>query len=147
MRGSERVTQEIEALHAFFVAWFNGTVPETSTYFEAGLGQRLDADFTLIQPSGKLLGGKSIVHGIRASYGRSQGFRIAIRDVRVLRQMNDVVLAVYQEWQINARAAGPANNGRLSSVAFRDDGDCLRWLHVHETWLPEPEMTVGPYDF
>jgi hypothetical protein len=25
--------------------------------------------------------------------------------------------------------------------------EALRWLHVHETWLPQAVMAQGPYDF
>jgi hypothetical protein len=147
MSDLERVTAEIEALHAFFVEWFTGTVPEADARFEAGLTARLDPDFVIVQPGGEELSGPTIVKGIRAAYGGSDGFRIAIRNVRVLRRIADVLVVMYEEWQVNARFSSPPNNGRLSTALFRDEGDRLRWLHIHETWLPEDVMTAGPYDF
>ena len=59
------------------------------------------------------------------------------------------MLATYEEWQRNALASTPPDNGRVATVLFEDDRaeDRLRWLHIHETWLPEEVMAAGPYDF
>lgn len=56
------------------------------------------------------------------------------------------VLVTYEEWQRHALASMPPDNGRLSTALF-DCADGLRWLHVHETWLPAAQMAAGPYDF
>ena len=55
-------------------------------------------------------------------------------------------VATYEEWQRNALASEPANNGRIASVLFATS-DALQWVHVHETWLPADVMAAGPYDF
>lgn len=56
------------------------------------------------------------------------------------------VLATYEEWQRNAIASKPADNGRIATALFRAR-EQLRWIHVHETWLPRDVMAAGPFDF
>jgi hypothetical protein len=56
------------------------------------------------------------------------------------------VLATYEEWQRNALASKPADNGRIATVVFKI-GDPLKWVHIHETWLPEAVMAPDDYDF
>lgn len=82
----QRVRQEIEALHAFFVGWFSGALAPDA--FEEGFLRRFDSDLLLIPP----------------------------------------------------------DNGRVATVLFRET-EPLRWLHIHETWLPESVQSAGPYDF
>lgn len=140
-------TGEIERLHVFFVDWFSAAVDGDEETLKCGLLDRLDDEFTLIAPSGKLLKVEALANGLRAAHGSNPAFRIAIRNVRVRIADNGLMLATYEEWQRNARASIPADNGRISSVVFRRTGDELCWLHVHETWLPEEVMKVGRYDF
>ncbi|MGI9589919.1 MAG: hypothetical protein ACR2P8_01020 [Myxococcota bacterium] len=138
------VRQEIEALHQFFVGWFSGELPESE--FEAGFLGRFDPGFVLIPPAGSLLQLEDLASSIRAGHASNPAFRIAIRKVRVQRVLDRHVLATYEEWQRNARASQPPDNGRIATVLF-EQARPLRWLHVHETWLPEPVQSAGPYDF
>lgn len=147
MTDLERASAEIHALHAFFVQWFAGTTNDDEAVFEQGLTARLAPDFVIVQPGGQTLTADAIIAGIRSAYGGSDGFRIAIRNVRVLRRAGDLLHVMYEEWQLNARNSTPPNNGRIATVLFRDEGATLRWLHVHETWLPDDVMSAGPYDF
>lgn len=140
------VREEIEDLHRFFVGWFTGVLPREDEVFEKEFLARLDADFVLIPPAGITLDRASLAGGLKADHGNNPDFRIAIRNVQVRREEGDLVLATYEEWQRDATASTPENNGRVSSVLFRRNDD-LRWLHVHETWLPEELMAAGPYDF
>jgi hypothetical protein len=141
------VSVEIEALHTFFVSWFGGQQPSSESGFETGLTSRLDKDFILIQPSGATLDRDELLTAIQSGYGSNPEFRIAIRAVVIRRVFDTLVLATYEEWQRNAKASQPSDNGRVASVLFRRDHDRLRWLHVHETWLPRDMMEAGCYDF
>jgi hypothetical protein len=140
----ESIKHEIEALHAFFVAWFTGQAAESQ--FGAEFLGRFDPDFHLIQPAGNVLKLKDIAEAIRSRYASNPDFRIAIRNVQILRILPGHVLATYEEWQRNALASTPANNARLASALFSADLP-HRWVHVHETWLPEAIARAGPYDF
>lgn len=135
---------EIESLHHFFVGWFTGALPEVA--FEADFLSRFSDDFVFIPPAGRLLGLNDLASAVRGLYSSNPEFRIAIRQVRVQRHFDNHVIATYEEWQRNARASTPINNGRLATVLFKRS-EPLKWLHIHETWLPPDIMSAGPYDF
>lgn len=141
------VRDEIEALHEFFVGWFSGVL--SKDVFESRFLDRFDSEFLLVPPAGRLLGLDDLAAGVRENYATNSDFRIAIRNVKVRREFDGKVLATYEEWQRNALASTPPDNGRIASVLFSDNGAAapIRWLHIHETWLPEAIMTAGPYDF
>ncbi|UCG74117.1 MAG: hypothetical protein JSV45_07010 [Chromatiales bacterium] len=138
------VRREIEALHEFFVGWFSGAL--AAAEFDAQFTSRFDPEFVLIPPSGELLTLGQLSGVLRVAHGSNPDFRIAIRDVQLRRITATHVLATYEEWQRNALASTPADNGRLATVLFQRN-ESLRWLHVHETWLPAATMAAGPYDF
>lgn len=138
------VREEVEALHRFFVGWFSGALAPDA--FESGFLARFDPDLVLVPPAGVLLRLEDIAAAVRGAHASNPAFRIAIRNVVVRRVADDVVLATYEEWQRNALASTPSDNGRLATVVFSKT-EPLRWLHVHETWLPEPVAAAGPYDF
>ena len=140
------VRAEVEALHRFFVAWFSGSCANDRGLFERELLQRLDAAFILVPPAGIVLTRDELTKSISSGYGSNPDFRITIRNLNVRRVWKRHLLATYEEWQRNARASTPPDNGRVATVLFAIENG-LRWLHVHETWLPEPVMRAGPYDF
>lgn len=142
---TSRTKEEIEALHEFFVGWFSGRLPKD--VFETQFLVRFDPDLLLIPPGGVLLSLDTFASGVESAHATNPDFRIAIRNVTVRRVFRNTVLATYEEWQRNALASTPPDNGRLASVLFDDEGDRLRWLHIHETSLPEDISRAGPYDF
>jgi hypothetical protein len=138
------IRQEIESLHEFFMGWFSGRL--SMDVFDAQFTQHMDPEFVLIPPSGELLTLANLSAGLRAAHGSNPDFRIAIREVHVRRATGHHVLVTYQEWPRHALASVPEDNGRVSTALFDAAGE-LRWLHVHETWLPAAQMAAGPYDF
>ena len=140
------VTREIEDLHVFFVSWFSGSAPDDDAWFQDEFTDRFHLSFVLIPPGGNMLDLGTLTSSIRSRHGSNPDFRIAIRNVKVRLCWENYVLATYEEWQRNALASKPPDNGRLASVLFQN-GDSLKWLHVHETWLPVEVMAAGPYDF
>ena len=134
----------MEALHTFFVGWFSGSLPEHE--FEAGFLNRFDPDFLLIPPAGTLLTLDELAAGVRRAHATNPEFRIAIRNVTVRRMLDGHILATYEEWQRNALASKPPENARLATVLF-ENTEPLRWLHIHETWMPASVAAKGPYDF
>lgn len=142
----DTVRREVDELHRFFVDWMSGAVERSDDVFRTRFLDRCDGDFVYVQPSGVAMHVRDLAPGLEGAYGKNPSFRIAVRDVRVLRQHGEIILATYVEWQRNA-SSPPHDNGRISSVLFRRDRDALRWLHVHETWLSPEVMAAGPYDF
>jgi len=141
---ADLVRCEIEALHEFFVGWFSGTLAESE--FERGFMIRFAPDFLLVPPAGTLLSLNQIAETVRSAHGSNREFRVAIRNVALRRQFDGHILATYEEWQRNALASTPPDNGRIATVLFRDTRP-LEWLHIHETWLPDALSLAGPYDF
>jgi hypothetical protein len=140
----EKVRLEIEELHEFFVGWFNGSLPESA--FETGFLDRFSEKLVYIPPGGRRLGLDDLAQAIRDGYASNPDFRIAIREVQVHWAFDDYVMATYEEWQRNALASTPPDNGRVATVLFKGP-EPLKWLHIHETWMPPEIMSAGPYDF
>ena len=140
----DTVAPEIEALHQFFVSWFTGQIAADT--FENGFLNRFDPAFHLIQPAGVILNLTDIATSIRAGYGSNPQFRIAIRNVQIRRVFHGHILATYEEWQRHALASIPPDNARLATVLFAQTQP-LRWLHLHETWLPPTIVAAGHFGF
>jgi hypothetical protein len=140
----EKVREEVEALHLFFVGWFTGELSQSE--FEGGFLRRFDRDFLLVPPAGNLLTLAELGAGVKQAHATNPHFRIAIREVKVQRVLGDHILATYEEWQRNALASTPPDNARIATVLF-ENSEPLRWLHLHETWLPASLAAAGPYDF
>lgn len=138
------VRKEIEDLHNFFVGWFTGTLD--NNIFHEGFLARFDSEFLLIPPAGIILSLDELSSGIKNTYDTNPDFRIVIRNVKIQRVLDNEIIATYEEWQRNALASTPPDNGRLATVIFKKT-DPLQWLHVHETWMPEAVQKEGPFDF
>ncbi|MEP3279473.1 MAG: hypothetical protein ABJN26_08795 [Stappiaceae bacterium] len=138
------VRMEIEDLHAFFVDWFSGSASEAA--FEARFTDHMDPDMVLIPPGGNLMALEDLSAGLRKGYGTNPDFRIAIRNVKLQRILDHHFVVTYEEWQRNALASTPPDNGRIATVLFTRSAQ-LKWLHIHETWLPSAVMESGPYNF
>lgn len=128
------VKQEIEDLHAFFVGWYNGALPQNA--YETGFLAKLDSGFTIIMPSGTELNYEELCSAMKASFGKKPGFQIEIRNVRLVTFSETTAVATYEEWQHDDLEGPDSASARISTVVF-ERGDSLSWRHVHETWLPE----------
>ena len=129
------VRAEIEALHDFFTAWFNGTLPESGEVFAQSLADHFHPDFEIVLPSGTVHDRGGILTPVRRGWGTNPGFSATVRDVRVLGEWPaaGLVLAAYVEVQTGARNTTPADNLRHSTVLFERVAGRLVWRHVHET--------------
>ena len=139
-----KVREEVGALHQFFVGWFSGAL--ATNEFDAGFLARFDAEFLLVPPAGSLLTIGDLASRVRGAHASNPDFRIAIRNIKVQRTLGGHILATYEEWQRNALVSTPADNARIATVLF-EDTEPLKWLHVHETWMPDAVAAAGPYDF
>lgn len=128
-------TEVIEA-HRFFTEWFTGVLPDTDATW-AALEDTLAPGFVLVTPGGRLIEREALLQGIRANHGQHEdtGFEIWIENFECRLIEGDVVVATYEEWQ----TLGDDTTGRLSTAIFERNPampNHVRWLHVHETWLP-----------
>lgn len=136
-----QVRQDIEDLHDFFVGWYNGKLPDSA--FESEFAARLDPAFTIIMPNGVELDYDSLSYAMRDSFGKNPGFRIEIRNVRLVHATAETAVATYEEWQFQEGDGADSATSRVSTVLF-ERGERLTWLHVHETWLPEEIILENP---
>lgn len=126
--------QEVEALHDFFAAWFQGQLPATEANFARFAGA-MHPDFHIIAPSGELTALPELAARLRTAHGRQPTIAIWTTNHRCHFQFGDQALVSYEEWQSN----GATRTGRLSTALLQLDATApagIRWLHVHETWLP-----------
>ncbi|MFW5921043.1 MAG: hypothetical protein ACOCUS_04330 [Polyangiales bacterium] len=131
-----RCRREVEDLHAFFVEWFNGAVPQSEETF-ARATSALAGDFELVSPRGARDDRESILREIRGAYGgrEGQGFSVAIEDFRVKLVQSPLCVVTYVE----RHRSDEQSAARLSTAIFREREDApegVEWVHLHETWLP-----------
>ncbi|MDZ7753387.1 MAG: hypothetical protein U5S82_17525 [Gammaproteobacteria bacterium] len=126
----DRVRQQVEAVHAFFAAWFGGTLPARDETFQQQFLDHFHPGFTFVSSAGTVLDLDGLAREIRAAHGASPGLAIAVHDIRIRHVTGQTILATYEEWQ---RHDGDVV-GVVASV-WLERADTLRWLHVHETPL------------
>jgi len=130
---------EIRELHEFFQDWFLGRLPAGDESFQR-FARAMDPAFTMITPAGALVDLADLTARLRQAHGSraDSGFTIRVRPVSVLKLDDGLALAVYEEWQ-----SGPEGESAwTSSALLRRDKTApggIRWLHVHETYLPGME--------
>ncbi|MCB1034010.1 MAG: hypothetical protein KDD47_09280 [Acidobacteria bacterium] len=132
----DRIAAEVEELHRFFEGWFVGTLERSDEVF-AQLPEALAPGFAIIGPSGRLVEREDLLVEIRRAHGAWQplGGRIRIENFRHRQSVQGLHVVTYEEHQ----AQGGTKTARLSSALLADAPESprgLRWLHVHETWLP-----------
>lgn len=137
----ERCQHEVVELHAFFVDWFNATLPQTEQAFSR-FASVMAPEFTMISPNGVVTERQELLGELWAGHGGQAGegvdFQIEIRNFRRRSSGPGYLVATYEEWQM---AAG-TTVARLSSPIFRqrpETANGVEWLHLHETGLAGPE--------
>jgi hypothetical protein len=127
--------REIEDLHAFFVAWFRGDVPDTDEVW-ARAPQVMAPGFVLVSPGGDRHERADLLTAIRAQHGgHAAGFDIWTKGFEVIAIGRDQITVRYEEWQ----RRGEDVLGRASLAVFAYDESAphgVVWLAVQETWLP-----------
>lgn len=141
--------KEIVELHEFFVMWFAGKLPDEA--FDAFLS-RFSDDFEMVNPGGAVVT-KADLGDMRAAKGSNAEWSIYIDNVRLQvvptgGERSQIVTGTYWELQQGARGSA-TTNGRISTPLFELDASVqpngVRWLRLHETWLPE--ATLEAFDW
>mmetsp|Transcript_47720 Transcript_47720/g.112284 ORF Transcript_47720/g.112284 Transcript_47720/m.112284 type:complete len:138 (+) Transcript_47720:2-415(+) len=128
-----RVRAEIDRLHVFFQEWFLGKLEDDAF---SSFANAMDESFVIISPRGVATPMPALGDDLRKAKGAWPGGRIWIENGKVLRNEGGIIIATYEEWQ---QTTGDSK-GRLSTCLLREEAGApggFRWLHVHETWLPE----------
>ncbi len=134
------VRREVEDVHAFFTRWFSGTASEEE--LGAYFAPRLDDDLIFISPDANHLDREGLLSMFEAALGSNPPFKVEIRDVTLVHDLGEHVVATYTEWQWAAKSSARPNNGRLTTVVLAKQKP-FKWMHIHETWLPEDVQAAG----
>ena len=135
----DKCRQEVLDLHQFFEDWFMGRLADDDKSF-ARFSSVMDDTFRIVSPAGTMTPIPALSKGLRGAHGAwdkggAPVGRIWIENVDVRLLSDTLALVTYEEWQEQAQPA----KGRQSTALFEVDVNTpngVRWLHVHETWLP-----------
>lgn len=126
-----RWATEIDELHAFFQAYFLGTIPADDL---GRFAEVLDPSFTIVAPDGSVSDRAATLEAVGQGHAHTTDLTVTTRDHRLIHADDSTVTASYIEhhgW------ADGRENERLSTVVFRThpaSPNGVRWLRVHETW-------------
>lgn len=140
----DAVREDVADVHRFIVDWFNGSAAQED--LDTALASRLDEGIFYVTPDGHRLDRDDILALFAQAHGSNPDFRIKTRDVHIRHQMGDNLVVTYTELQRGARASANVENARITTVILTRDRP-FRWLHIHETWLPEEVRAAARYDF
>ncbi len=128
---------EIEALHAFFVAWFTGQREDLDFRLcEAAFG----AGFQMVAPDGRRHDRSEIVRRLLQARGSAQGaFEITVINPRKIWSAGDAILMGYVEHQLRG-----GQTTRRRSVALLTRAPTaprgMHWQSLAETWMMPDDL-------
>jgi hypothetical protein len=123
--------REVRELHRFFERWYAGELAPVGIERLAVLAP----SFEMISPEGRTFTRSEVAGMISAGYG-SRPMKIEIRNAAVRYASAPFVMGRYEEWQ----TVDGVPSGRISTAVMVEDErmpNGLRWVHLHETRLPE----------
>ena len=135
---NELVRQEVAGLHQFFQDWSAGVLPDDDASY-ARFSDAMGEGFEIVGPQGQRSDLAVLVDGLRGAHGTAKDApaRIWTRAETSREVGEGLWIATYEEWH---ESRGSAPTGRLSTALLREDSSApggFKWLHVHETWLPD----------
>ncbi len=143
--------KEVVDLHVFFEDWFRGSCENNEQVWGERLHARMDEDFYIVLPGGHGLSGSGFWPEMQGLYGSNPDFQINIRNIQQRPcSQGDWVILTYEEWQKGAKYSTPPNNARVATAILIKDASApngLRWVHVHETWLPPEQLSAESFDW
>jgi len=161
MSNQQLISREIQRLHDFFTAWFNGTIAEAE--YDRQCGNHLSKNFLNVQPGGARLTREVFNAAIKSGYGANPDFKILTRNAEIREILVDgkLWLVTYEEYQKGAKSSAN-HNARFSTLLIeqRGEGGNLEgtihegtdqvgylWHHIHETWLPADHHGPEYFEF
>ena len=133
------VEQEIRELHAFFRAWYRGTIEDTDSAFSR-VEKVLASEFTLITSDGYTMPREQLLPLLRGEHAQRPEIEMRVDQIELRLVSGEIVdggiaLVTYQEHGVTANGA----RSTLISALLRVNPDTpngLEWVHIHEVGLP-----------
>ena len=143
----QKIEKEIVDLHKIFVHWFTGALDRKA--LAPKLASRFFEETIFISPQGASLSYEDLMMMFENGYGRmNSNFKIVISDVELLQEIGDYYLVNYKEWQ--TKDPNPQLNGNYTvrkTTVLMSKQQPFKWLHIHETMMPNPSEIVEDWRF
>ena len=126
--------KEIRELHAFFEAWYRGTIDDSDGSFSR-VENALAPGFTLITSGGQIIARNQLLALLRAEYATKPDIGMWVENVQLRLEAGDIVLVNYEEH-------GTTANGKQSTLITAvlrknpEQQNGMEWIHIHEVRLP-----------
>jgi hypothetical protein len=128
------VEREIRELHAFFQAWYQGTIDDTDSSF-ARLENVLAPEFTLITADGYTMPRERLLPLLRGEHANRPEIEIQVDHIQLRLVSREIVLITYQE---HGTTANGTRSTLITAILRRNPNtpNGLEWVHIHEVSLP-----------
>jgi len=128
------VEREIHELHAFFTAWYRGTIADPDSAFSR-VENVLAPEFTLITSDGYTMPREQLLSLLRGEHAKRPEIEMRVDQIQLRLVSGEIVLITYQEHGVTANGA----RSKLISALLRrkpNTPNGLEWVHIHEVGLP-----------
>jgi hypothetical protein len=132
----EFLQNEISELHAFFEAWYRGTIKDTNAVFQR-LSDVLAPEYLLITSEGYTLDRDQVLSVLRSAHAKRPDVKIFVKNIHLRIETEELIVMTYEEH-------GTTEKGKkatlISAVLRKKPGspNGVEWLHIHEVNLPSP---------
>lgn len=138
---AERALAEASDFHDFLQDWLTGEWPRDGF---ARMSDAMDEGLEVISPLGTTTARAPLLEEFEGLHGQLSGkpFRIWVENARCRAVIGDVAVVIYEEWH----ELDGETSARLTTALYQDAPAApggVRWLHVHETWLPGQAPAAG----
>ena len=130
----ECVKSEISELHAFFEAWYHGTIENSDAEFQR-LSDVLAPEYLLITSDSYIFDREQVLSILRSAHAKRPDVKICVKNIQLRVEAEELVIITYEEH-------GTTDKGKkatlISAVLRKKTGtpNGVEWLHIHEVSLP-----------
>lgn len=132
---TQAAIDEVYACHVRIESWFHGQEDATPALLTTLLG-KFAPSFSMVNPGGVALTYDDLQQFLAGMRGARPSVRIEVTPPVVVAESDDYCVLRYEELQ----HMDDSLLHRTSTAVFAtDENGGARWIHLHETWMPERE--------
>lgn len=123
--------REVVELQDFLEGWISGALDASEETYRR-FSDVLAHDFHIVPPAGEALDRDGLIEYMVDQHGRDEHISRWVEDLRIHRLAEDIVVAVFDEWQVRD---GERRGSRISGILRQASGtpNGVEWAHIHET--------------